>query len=72
MRRISTSATSDSAASTISGVAGVTAADSVPARAGPITSALLKLVASSAFAGASRSSGTIAGMKLVKPPNESG
>ena len=27
---------------------------------------------SSAFAGVSRSSGTSAGMKLVKPPNESG
>ena len=72
MRRISTSATSASPASTSSDVAGPKAADSVPASAGPITSALLKLVVSSALAGGSRSSGTIAGMRLVKPPNESG
>ena len=44
---------------------------SPPASAGPTTSALLKLVVSSAFAGVSRSSGTSTGMKLVKPPNDS-
>ena len=32
----------------------------------------MKLVASSAFAWTSRSSGTITGIRLVKPPNESG
>ena len=72
MRTIRASAASASAASTISGAAGPTAADSVPARAGPITSAALKLVVSSALAGGSSSSGTIAGIRLVKPPNESG
>ena len=72
MRRISTSAISASPASTSSEVAGPKAPDSVPARAGPTTSAPLKLVVSSAFAGGSRSSGTSTGMKLVKPPKESG
>ena len=48
------------------------AAESVPASAGPTTSAALKLVVSSAFAGGSSSSGTSAGMKLVKPPKDSG
>ncbi len=72
MRRISTSASSARPASTSSEVSGPNAPDSPPASAGPTTSALLKLVVSSALAGASRSSGTSTGMKLVKPPKESG
>jgi hypothetical protein len=72
MRRISTSASTARPASTSSDAAGSTTAAIVPASAGPITSAPLKLVVSSALAGASRSSGTIAGIRLVKPPNESG
>ncbi len=57
MRRISTSATSASPASTSSDVAGPKAPESVPARAGPTTRAPLKLVVSSALAGGSSSSG---------------
>ena len=44
---------------------------SPPAR-GRRSIAMLKLVASSAFACASSSSGTITGIRLVKPPNDSG
>ena len=72
MRTISARASSASAASTISETAGSNAADRVPASAGPTISAELKLVVSSAFAGVSSSSGTIDGIRLVKPPNESG
>ena len=72
MRRIRTRATSARPASTSSEVSGPKAPDSPPASAGPTTSALLKLVVSSALAGASRSSGTSTGMKLVKPPKDSG
>ena len=72
MRTISASAASASAASTNSGAAGPTAAESVPASAGPTTRAELKLVVSSAFAGGSSSPGTSDGIMLVKPPNESG
>ena len=72
MRTISASAASARPASTSSGACGPTTADSVPARAGPITSAALKLVVSTAFAGGSSSPGTSVGIMLVKPPNESG
>ena len=72
MRTNSTSASSASAASTISGEAGPSVAESVPASAGPITRARLKLLASSALAGVSSSSGTSAGIRLVKPPKDSG
>ena len=72
MRTISASAARASAASTSSGVAGPATADSVPASAGPTTSAALKLVVSTAFAGGSSSPGTRVGIMLVKPPNESG
>ena len=44
----------------------------MPASAGPTIRAELKLVVSSAFAGVRSSSGTIDGIRLVKPPNESG
>ena len=72
MRTISASAASASTASTISGAAGAITADSVPASAGPTTSAELKLVVSRAFAGGSSSPGTSAGIMLVKPPKDSG
>ena len=72
IRTIRTSAASASAASTSSGAVTPTVADSVPASAGPMTSAELKLVVSSAFAGGSSSPGTSDGIMLVKPPNESG
>ena len=72
IRRISTSASSASTASTMSDHCAPKAAASVPASAGPITSAVLKDVVSSALAGVRSSSGTIVGIRLVKPPNESG
>jgi hypothetical protein len=72
MRRMSASAASASAASTSRENSAPNAAASVPASAGPVTRAALKLAVSRAFAGTSRSSGTIVGMRLVKPPKESG
>ncbi len=72
MRTISPRASSARAASTSREVAGSKAADRVPARAGPTIRAELKLVVSSALAGVRSSSGTIDGIRLVKPPNDSG
>ncbi len=72
IRTISARAPRASAASTSSGLSGPASADSVPASAGPITSAALKLVVSTALAGGSSSPGTSVGIMLVKPPNESG
>ena len=72
MRRRSTSAINASTASTMSDHCAPKAAAIVPAMAGPTTSAALNEVVSSALAGVSSSSGTIVGIRLVKPPNESG
>jgi hypothetical protein len=72
MRTMSTSATNARIASASSEVAGPKAAASAPASAGPATSAALNELASRALAGASSSSGTIWGIRLVKPPKESG
>jgi hypothetical protein len=69
---ISARASNASAASTSSETAGSNAAARVPASAGPTIRAELKLEVSSALAGVSSSSGTIDGIRLVKPPNESG
>ena len=71
-RAIRTIAARVSTASVSSEAAGLHMAEIVPASAGPAMIATLKLVASSAFACASSSSGTITGIRLVKPPNDSG
>ncbi len=56
----------------ISEASGPKAADSVPASAGPTIRAKLKLDASIALAGVSSRPGTSTGIRLVKPPKESG
>ena len=72
MRAISAIAPSVNAASTSSDAEGSATAQIVPASAGPPITAKLKLVASSAFAWASSSSGTITGIRLVNPPKDNG